>query len=318
MPPAPDNMKKHVPLSQRWVQFGVTFSPVPQVLWGRTKEIEAEVRRRGHNSYSPPKQIDSAVADIGDYPGLDRSSKLPLWGNTPFRRDRRHSSGDRKKAPVSGLVLKVAVCFWIVFGYFGETAQGSMIEASETRSSQNHVVIPIINNPEHSQFLGFQLNCINSGLCENLTHNIQIGLGAGLYNEVEWSWSCVEWVTLSVNVDPKFYDCRFRLPDIGNFHFYSTSAVRQHRFNECGAPDPQAWSVSGNELRASETELKNRNDRQAYSGCSENCGNNRKPKGIASYSGVTVFFFSFLGGVLILIASYILSSFLIPRWLGMR
>ena len=54
----------HVPLSQRWVQLGMTFAPLPQALWGRSDEIEAIARHRGLNAYSPPALIDSEIAAI--------------------------------------------------------------------------------------------------------------------------------------------------------------------------------------------------------------------------------------------------------------
>jgi hypothetical protein len=53
-----------IPLSEKWVQIGVTFCPIPSVLWGRRKEIEAEAARRGIGTHTPPAQIAAVITGI--------------------------------------------------------------------------------------------------------------------------------------------------------------------------------------------------------------------------------------------------------------
>ena len=53
-----------VPLSEQWVQIGVTFSPIPAELWGKKKRIEEEARARGIGPRSLPSAIDAGIAEI--------------------------------------------------------------------------------------------------------------------------------------------------------------------------------------------------------------------------------------------------------------
>lgn len=50
-----------IPLSEKWVQIGMTFVPIPPELWGRRKEIKEAAKRNFIHAGLKPQKIEDKL-----------------------------------------------------------------------------------------------------------------------------------------------------------------------------------------------------------------------------------------------------------------